>query len=431
MFKLSLLEGIKNIDKNKILTYLTVLLFTLGFLLEGYTMSYYAAQEIVTGHYGHESLVKYHLYELGCHGVVPFQLYHYLYPENVELETAEYFLDLENSEHITYVGLEDNILEITDFKGDPQIFASESQSDWEKYPYVHTLFVSPNFYEIENYAVIKGRDFTAEDMPYVEGKPRPVLLGYKYLGIYEVGDILDISMGMPVTQIEVIGFLAEDTTVMERAGHEIYDLDNYVVYPDYIIPIEEWDNYDKNVLKHSINRDPNYAFFEIKIMFTEENEAQGLIEWRDAIDNYSAFGQYYTILDTEYSMEKTESRYEAVTSFFATITTVTMIFAIITVLISITNRVARNMKDYAIHIAVGATRGSTIWFIVAEMALILTCSMILGIIATKWMMNYINMPFYFWRFLGVYALTSVVVLAFSAIVARIAMRKYDICTLIK
>jgi len=166
-------------------------------------------------------------------------------------------------------------------------------------------------------------------------------------------------------------------------------------------------------------------------MFTEENEAQGLIEWRDAIDNYSAFGQYYTILDTEYSMEKTESRYEAVTSFFATITTVTMFFAIITVLISITNRVARNMKDYAIHIAVGATRGSTIWFIVSEMALILTCSMILGLIATKWMMNYINMPFFFWRFLGVYALTSVVVLAFSAIVARIAMRKYDICNLIK
>jgi len=108
-----------------------------------------------------------------------------------------------------------------------------------------------------------------------------------------------------------------------------------------------------------------------------------------------------------------------------------MFFAIITVLISITNRVARNMKDYAIHIAVGATRGSTIWFIVTEMALILTCSMILGIIATKWMMNYIFMPFYFWRFLGVYALTSVVILALSAIVARIAMRKYDICNLIK
>ena len=89
------------------------------------------------------------------------------------------------------------------------------------------------------------------------------------------------------------------------------------------------------------------------------------------------------------------------------------------------------MKDYAIHITVGATRGNTVLFIVAEMALILTCSMILGLIATKWMMYYINMPFYFWRFLGVYALTSVIVLAFSAIVARIAMRKYDICTLIK
>jgi len=433
MFKISLIEGIKNIDKNKTMTYLTVFLFTLGFLLEGYTMSYYAAQEIITGHYDHESLIEYHLYELGCRGVAPLQAQR-MCRENIELETAEYFADLESSEYITYVGLRSSELSVTDFTGDMKVFSRMDDYGSEA---LWCLFVTPNFFEVENYRIIKGRDFTAEDMPYVEGKPRPVLLGYKYLDLYEVGDVLTLNPEYyenslkSVSQIEVVGFLEEDTTVMSRTGSEIYDLDNYIVYPEYIIPIAEWDNYSEEVLDSAINRDYLYAFSNIKIMFSEENEEQGLIDWQTAINNYSKLGTYYTILDTEYSMEKTESRFEALTSFFAMITTVTMFFAIITVLISITNRVARNMKDYAIHIAVGATRGSTIWFIVTEMALILTCSMILGIIATKWMMNYIFMPFYFWRFLGVYALTSVVILALSAIVARIAMRKYDICNLIK
>ena len=107
------------------------------------------------------------------------------------------------------------------------------------------------------------------------------------------------------------------------------------------------------------------------------------------------------------------------------------IYGIGTIAASVINRIESNLKDYAIHVSVGASLNNIVSFVVAEMAIILTCSMIFGLIATKWMMYYINMPFYFWRFLGVYALTSVVILALSAIVARIAMRKYDICTLIK
>lgn len=45
MFKLNLIEGIKNRDKNKFLTYMTVILFSLIFILQGYTMSYYTAKQ--------------------------------------------------------------------------------------------------------------------------------------------------------------------------------------------------------------------------------------------------------------------------------------------------------------------------------------------------------------------------------------------------
>ena len=431
MFKLSLIEGIKNIDKNKILTYLTVFLLALGFLLEGYTMSYYAAQEIVTGHYVHESLQRYHLYALSANA--PSLQIIRMYPENIDVETAEYFAELDAADNVNYVGVRSTSIIIENFEGDESVFVIE---DIDETKSLWCLSVTPNFYEVENYRVIEGRNFTAEDMPFAEGKPRAALLGYKYRDLYEVGDILDVEYNdrsemKYIRQLEVIGFLAEDTTVMSRTGSEVYDLDNYIVYPRYVIPMEEWDNYEEDVVKYAVNTDEHYCFSYVKYFLKEDTLDIGLLELEDALYDYSQFGKHFKIIDQKYLMEKTESRYEALTSFFATITTVTMFFAIITVLISITNRVARNMKDYAIHIAVGATRGSTIWFIVSEMALILTCSMILGIIATKWITNYISMPFFFWRFLGVYALTSVVILALSAIVARIAMRKYDICTLIK
>ncbi len=429
MFKISLIEGIKNIDKNKVMTYLTVFLFAFLFLLQGYTYSYYSVREMLKNKNENETLQEYHLYALGSK-MPPIQIFR-LYPENIDIETAEYYEALEKSENITYVGILSSGLYIENFEGDMKVF---SRMEWSDSESLWCLFVTPNFYEVENYRVIEGRNFTAEDVLYIAGKPRPVLLGYKYRELYDVGDILDISpegRGSLIPQIEVIGFLAEDTTVMSHTGAVIYDLDNYIVYPEYVIPIEEFGNYSKEVLENAINIDEIYVNGNIKIMFTEENEAEGLAELQTALDNYSQFGKYFTIKDVEYSMIKTQSRMESLTEFFAMITAVAMTFTVVTVLISITNRVSRNMKAYAIHITVGATRGNAVLFIVAEMAIILTCSMILGLIATKWMMYYINMPFYFWRFLGVYALTSAVILILSAIVARIAMRKYDICTLIK
>ena len=432
MFKISLIEGIKNIDKNKTMTYLTIALFTLLFILQGYTYSYYAISEIRGSRLEHETLQEYHLYELSCKGTYPGIAKHW-FRDGLELETAEYFTDLEASEHITYVGIMNSTVNIDNFKGDRKVFIRNANGNGAR-----CLYVTPNFYEVEDYRVIEGRDFTAEDMSYAAGKPRPVLLGYKYRGVYEIGEIIDLEPTYysnfdtkPISQLEVIGFLAEDTTVISRNGKEIYDLDNYVVYPKYIIPIEEWDNYSEKDLHESINRDYNYAWGSIKIMFTEEDEAEGLIEWRQALDNFSGMGPYWSIIDREYSMERLQSRTEALTSFYEEITAVLMFFAVVTVLISIANRISRNMKDYAIHIAIGATKKSAVLFIISEMSIILLCSIILGMFSTKWIINSVNMPFYFWQSLAIYVATSVVILALSAVITLISIRKYDICTLIK
>ena len=64
MFKISLLEGIKNIDKNKTMTYLTVFLFAFLFLLQGYTYSYYSVSKIRSNVAADDMYLNYELYHI-------------------------------------------------------------------------------------------------------------------------------------------------------------------------------------------------------------------------------------------------------------------------------------------------------------------------------------------------------------------------------
>ena len=357
-------------------------------------------------------------------------------------ETMEYIENLNNIEHLKYVTEYFDSIEILDFKGDPMIFQHPLKIDDLLEKGVHAfnaVSVSPNFHKMDSYRVVKGRDFTDEDMPYIQGKPRPVLVGYKYMDYYDVGDILSIPGSMTysdlVTELEIIGFLEEDTSILASNGTVVHDLDNYIVMP---VIYMNWDEYVRmdDKYKHVLSTEiwnTNYmttlGATKFYVPFEYENEV--LAELQQALNNYSAASQCYRLTDAGQISLKWQSRTEALTSFFAETTAVLMFFSVITVLISIVNRVSRNVKDYAIHIAVGATKKSAVAFIFAEMTILLMCSIIIGTIATKLVINYEYMPFYFWQSLTIYTVTSVIILVLSAVITLISMRKYDVCTLIK
>ena len=152
MFRISLLEGMKNINRRKVVTGLTVLLFTLLFILQGYTYSYYAISEIRGSRLEHETLEEYHLYELGCKTVPGIALR--LFRDGLELETAEYYEALEASEHITYVGLWSSSIAIENFKGDHKVFLRYADGDDAYYVAVSTITESSNtMYKVQPYSM--------------------------------------------------------------------------------------------------------------------------------------------------------------------------------------------------------------------------------------------------------------------------------------
>jgi len=190
MFKLNLIEGIKNIGKNKKITLLSVILFTLLFILQSYTYSYHVVNKLQNDSMEHETVKNYQIYGLSSRK--PYQMIKKsIDPEmfvNMEIETAEFYETLDNAQYVKYCNLKYGGVRIEDFKGDPEIFAEQIDAGRL---FVCCLYTSPNFHNVEDYRIIDGRDFTDEDMVFVEGKPRAVLLGYKYIGVYEVGDILN------------------------------------------------------------------------------------------------------------------------------------------------------------------------------------------------------------------------------------------------
>ncbi len=438
MFKLNLIEGLKNIDKNKFLACLSMILFTFLFILQSYTFSYYSVSDFQYQSASHETIQNYSVYcLLGSFGIYELNSIEPDLKQNIKQETLEFHEALSQIEGLSYICLKEYTLCLNNFKSDSNSFI---EFDFKMDPdasAVKALACTPNFHNVESYRIIKGRNFTDEDMIYVEGKPRPVLLGYKYKDIYEPGDIIEMykfedigNDSYVLDSIEVIGILAEDSTVLDHRASKVIDLDNLIIYPRVTLPCNDFSSYDIAVQEIAMNADYKYIS-KIKFLVNSEKESEVIAEIQKALNEYSSMAKYYNISNRSEAVTRYHARTEAVSQFAFGITAVLMVSAVITVIFSVINRIENNLKDYAIHISIGASSNNIIGFVISETVIILSCSVALGLIFSKWLMAELYMPYYFLEFLGIFAVTSLLVIILSAITAKLALKKYDLCTLIK
>lgn len=442
MFKLSFYEGLKNIDKNKYISYLIVFLFAFLFILESYTFSYYKIAKEMTETTENDTFKESKLYILGS----KFNIRHQQLMEpslfdNEAYETIEFFAALDKIEHLHYMNIEISTIGIMDeFKGDLADFKYIPPGDPNYYDdkpgtYVKAAYVFPTFRTAENYRIIKGRDFTEEDLVYEEGKPFPCLLGYKYKDVYEPGDIIEAKLYMSNLnnfdgQIKVIGIMGEDTEIISGDGMEFYDLDDHIVIPQIFITYEQYLEADEKLKSLAVNA-KHWYFLMIKTTVEVGYEDEVIPQLQEALNNYSGFAKYYKISERSTIIEMAQEKAESLSSFYLLITGVLGVFSILTLIILIVNKVARNVRDYAIHIAVGASPNSVIGFIIAELSVILIFSAILGFIFSKIILSASYMYYDFIQFLLLYTITALVVFAVSAVTAKLALKKYDVCSLIK
>ena len=442
MFKLSFYEGLKNIDKNKYISYLIVFLFAFLFILESYTFSYYkiAKEMTETTEHGAFKASRLYIFANSINMKQQWMMEPSLF-DNEAYETIEFFAALDKIEHLHYMNIEIKPIGIMDeFKGNLADFKYIPPGDPNYYDdkpgtYVKAAYVFPTFRTAENYRIIKGRDFTEEDLVYEEGKPFPCLLGYKYKDVYEPGDIIKAkvfssNLNTFNDQVEVIGIMGEDTEIMSGDGMEFYDLDDKFVIPQIFLTYEEYIEADNRLKALAVNSS-HWSFLMMKTTVDIGYEDEVIPQLQEALNNYSGFAKYYRIVERSNIIEVAQEKAESLSSFYLLITGVLGVFSILTLIILIVNKVARNVRDYAIHIAVGASPNSVIGFIIAELSVILIFSAILGFIFSKIILSASYMYYDFIQFLLLYTITALVVFAVSAVTAKLALKKYDVCSLIK
>ncbi len=432
---LYLSESLKNIRKSKFLVLLFIFLFSMMFLVEGYTYAYSGilADRLRQGE--DENIKNFTMYTFNS-SYSPRMIYYAEkdeFNDEMDVKSLKFYEEMAKIEELKFIMYDEHVLNIKDFKGDLKIFGSPEK---ELEGLILTIRCYPSFHNVENYRVIIGRDFTDEDMVYEEGKPLPVLLGYKYKDVYKPGDILSISnlngsYNSMVQELEVVGILDEDTAVMEADEYSFLDLDKYILLPSICVTEEQYeyflepDDHNRDLDLFVFFMDPD-TLTKVKMYIPKESESETVLKVQEALNNYSIFGKYYKIKNKNIGIEREVERNEALSQFHSSIAFVLIVFSVVTAIFSVTDKVNQNIKSYAIHMLVGASKRSVVLMILTEFGLILLLSEIFGLALFAVVSAELYLPFDFLPILGLFTASSFFILAVSALFVWFEFRKYDV-----
>ena len=391
MLKLYFTEGFKNFKKNKIVTFLMIILFTSLFVLLGFisiNILFKNARDSLTSN---NDFTTYNFYNFGT--PVSRRDRIGLYEDRLEHAklSQEFFKNLDRIKNLKYVSLDDNSIRINNFKGSKifllgyengisQLFSNNNNS------IVKILKTNDGFIKHEKYKVIEGRNITEDDLIYKENDYTPVLLGYSYKGIYKSGDILEISTepgnedliygnGYYHSKLEVIGILEEDVSIINGNATQLMNLNRYIICPFQYLPVSEMKK-EQWIINTSYTLD--MLFMWTKLMINTEYENEVLVELQQTLDSFGNHSKYFKIFDRKLITSLLNNIEDTRFNFYIWVTLSVFIFSVIGLIITVLNKLKSNIKDYAIHILVGGRKKDIVLCAVSEVIMILLYSNILS-----------------------------------------------------
>lgn len=95
-------------------------------------------------------------------------------------------------------------------------------------------------FDLEN-KVANGKGFKPNDFIF-DNKTVPAILGYKYLGLIDIGDTIKFSYLTKDISVKIMGFFKKDTAV--TVDNRIYFLDKYIIIPSLDVDFAPVDKED-------------------------------------------------------------------------------------------------------------------------------------------------------------------------------------------
>ncbi len=133
-----------------------------------------------------------------------------------------YYHALMNAESFQYLAMFDQSITINDVNG-------AADSDGGQLKEAEAFQMNEQACQYFELNVIEGRGFQQGDFDD-NGNVMPVLMGSSYMNAFEVGDRLPATYYQREVELEIIGFLRENTMIYYNGNYEFY-LDQYIILP--------------------------------------------------------------------------------------------------------------------------------------------------------------------------------------------------------
>lgn len=221
--------------------------------------------------------------------------------------------------------------------------------------------------------VIEGRTFQQSDFDD-NGNVMPVLMGSSYMNIFEVGDRLPATYYEKEVELEIIGFLRENTMIYYNGNYEFY-LDQYIILPyiHYDAPETEFDEWFQEVVYFAMIN--GYISIPAGDAFAQDMmiELEAIAE-KTGFYNYVFIGSNPHLQQYRGMINILNKNYDLILSLLI----LTFLANMVTLGVQVYMMQKRRLPIMAIHYLNGATLQSLMKQIVVEVLLVIGLAAFLG-----------------------------------------------------
>lgn len=334
-----------------------------------------------------------------------------------------YHLLIQN-ENFNYIEMSFQPLYVKDFQGENKFLYGYKHNqnqppillDNGYYSYVYSIQINETAITEFNLKLEDGEMFMETDYLYHKDTPIPVLLGYDYMSVYNIGDEIEIDYLQLRTKIKVKGFLSKNSSVINQ--DTIVYLDRYIVFPSITFNMDPFNSFEKGIQYRAYLNKVNGVIVANEL---SPNEVQNIINNLtkiSSLNNFIIIGSNNDQLDI---LNLQASKFIDLTVILSILIS---LFATISLILSICNKFRRNMKNYAIHLINGSTIIYIKKFIALEILFYMLCANALTILFSYIFLGY----FYYSTYI---LLTTVLIIFLTLLIPFKMIHKINVSTLLR
>ena len=289
-----------------------------------------------------------------------------------------FYDSLDKADSFQYLAMYSQSIAIEDKNGDFSEYASiDNNGQLKRVDAFHINEEACKYFELN---VIKGRTFRQDD--FVDnGNVLPVLMGADYIDVFGVGDRFSMIYHEKEFEIEIIGFLQENSLIYYNGDYEFY-LDQYIILPfiNFNAPETELDeSFQKIVYFCMIN---GYILTEIGNSFTSDMmmELEAISE-KTGFYNYVFLGSNPNIQQYRGLINILNQNYSLIISLLVLSFCINMV----TIGLQLYMMQKKRLSAMAVHYLNGATLQELIKQLAVEMLLIIGLAALAGWTVLVWL----------------------------------------------